>query len=129
MYKRALGAITVGLAVSTVALAGCGGGSDSDTASNVEPSDAESIEVSGKEFAFDPEALSAEADEAFSVKFTNAGTIEHDFTIEGHDADVVAALPGKSASGTFTMAAGTYKYFCSIPGHKEAGMEGTLTVE
>jgi uncharacterized cupredoxin-like copper-binding protein len=49
-----------------------------------------------------------------------------------HDAPKlhVAAGPGAQAKLTFTPSrAGTYEFFCTVVGHKEAGMAGTLTVK
>lgn len=87
------------------------------------------LEVSGKEFAFDPATLTAPAGTKFGVKFTNKGVMEHDFTIEGHESEkVVGPIGGAVAVGTFTLAAGTYEIYCLVPGHKESGMTGTLTV-
>lgn len=58
----------------------------------------------------------------------NEGTIEHDVVIEElGDQLVVLAQPGESANGTVTLEPGDYTYYCSIPGHRAAGMEGTLT--
>jgi uncharacterized cupredoxin-like copper-binding protein len=59
----------------------------------------------------------------------NDGDLEHDFTIaERGDEPVVVAAPDQTARGAIDLDAGTYTYYCSIPGHREAGMEGTLTV-
>ena len=53
----------------------------------------------------------------------------HDFTIDELDAHV-AADRGETATGGFsTDEPGTYTYYCSVPGHRDAGMEGTLTVQ
>jgi len=52
-----------------------------------------------------------------------------DFTIDDLDAHV-AADRGETAPGGLSAAEpGTYTYYCSVPGHRAAGMEGTLTVE
>jgi nitrite reductase (NO-forming) len=54
--------------------------------------------------------------------------IQHDFTIDELDAHV-AADASDSAEGGFTAdETGTYTFYCSVEGHREAGMEGTLTV-
>jgi uncharacterized cupredoxin-like copper-binding protein len=37
--------------------------------------------------------------------------------------------PGQTATVSFTpTVAGTYEYYCDVPGHKDAAMKGTLTV-
>lgn len=60
----------------------------------------------------------------------NRGDITHNVTIEETgDQLVVEAEGGETASGEVTLDPGEYTYYCSIPGHREAGMEGTLRVE
>jgi len=61
----------------------------------------------------------------------NDGAAPHDVTIEElGDVHVVHADGGTSETGTVELEAGeTYTYYCSIPGHRGAGMEGTFTVE
>ena len=114
--------------VPTLALAflgACGGGGGDSTTT---PAGGPVTKVSGTEFAFDPSTLTATADTAFAVELANAGTIEHDFTIEGRESDKVVVAAGKKGTATFTLAAGTYKFYCSVAGHEAAGMKGTLTV-
>ena len=54
----------------------------------------------------------------------------HDFVIDnaGGKQFKIEAQPNGKATGDFTVPAGTYQFYCSQPGHKEAGMVGTLTV-
>jgi plastocyanin len=55
----------------------------------------------------------------------------HNVTIESSAGKIVGATPtfqGGSKTLTLDLKAGTYKFFCSVPGHRMAGMEGTLTV-
>lgn len=81
------------------------------------------------DFSFTPSALSAKSGEPITIKLENKGTMEHDFTIEGHeDAKVVAKMPGSTVTGRVTLPAGTCTVYCSVPGHRESGMVGTLTV-
>ena len=130
------------LAATVVALVAVGCGSDSDSkkdsgdvsseatsAATNAPAADEAIHVTAKEFAFEPAAIEAAADTEFTVELTNSGVIEHDFTITGQESAKVVAAGGATASGAFTLAAGTYEYFCSVVGHKESGMIGTLTVK
>jgi uncharacterized cupredoxin-like copper-binding protein len=64
------------------------------------------------------------------VELRNAGNLEHDFTIVELDDEVVAAAqPGQAVRGAIDLPRGTYTYYCSIPGHREAGMEGALIAE
>jgi uncharacterized cupredoxin-like copper-binding protein len=125
------------LIAGSLLLAACGGGGDDggetggttgETAGTETGDDggATALSVTATEFAFDPATLSVTADEEATVELVNGGTIEHDFTID--EAGVKIAAPAtETASGSFTVAAGTYAFYCSVPGHREAGMEGTLT--
>lgn len=80
-----------------------------------------------KDIEFAAAPASIPAGEAV-LAIDNQGAILHNVTFEGADV-VVEAEGGQSASDTFTLEPGTYTYFCSVPGHREAGMEGSVTVE
>jgi uncharacterized cupredoxin-like copper-binding protein len=41
--------------------------------------------------------------------------------------DIVSG--GGESTATADLKAGTYTFYCTVPGHREAGMEGTLTVK
>lgn len=71
--------------------------------------------------------IPADTDVTFAV--TNNGTFGHDFTLEGLDMTTGLIDPEASADLMVNLPAGTYVYYCSVPGHREAGMQGTLTVE
>ncbi|MEX2446878.1 MAG: cupredoxin domain-containing protein [Dehalococcoidia bacterium] len=115
------------LAAATFAVAGCGGGATDAAAAPAGASDGAGIVVEAGDLYFEPESLSATAGEV-SVTLDNVGSAEHDFVIEElDDFDVVHAAPGTSAAGTVTLEAGTYTYYCSVPGHRTT-MEGTLEI-
>ena len=76
---------------------------------------------------FEPEDLAADAG-SVTIEMDNVGGAEHTFVIEDTDETVVAAAPGAEASGTVQLEAGTYTFYCDVPGHRQAGMEGTLEV-
>lgn len=80
----------------------------------------------GTEFAYEPVSVAAEGD--FELVFENAGRVIHNLEIEGVSGLVLEANPGNSASELIRLDPGTYTIFCSIPGHRAAGMEGTLDV-
>lgn len=85
------------------------------------------IVVEADEYSFEPETITAPAGEiTFALK--NAGSLEHDLTIDEADFEV-RALAGQTEIDTVELEAGTYEIYCSVAGHLAAGMEGTLTVE
>jgi mono/diheme cytochrome c family protein len=61
----------------------------------------------------------------------NAASIPHDIAIEGNGVnDKGAVVQGGGVSKiTANLKAGTYTFFCTVPGHREGGMEGKLTVK
>ena len=66
-----------------------------------------------------------------SIDFTNMSSIGHNLTIEGSSGDVGATPTFEGGSKTLTanLKPGMYKFYCSVPGHRQAGMEGTVTVQ
>lgn len=59
------------------------------------------------------------------------GPVLHNVVFEGVDDDVVIAecSGDDRGSGTIDVEPGTYTYYCAIPGHRTAGMEGEITIE
>jgi plastocyanin len=101
---------------------GGGGGGGSTLKISADPSGA---------FKFDTTSLSAKAG-SDTFDFTNDSPIDHNFTIETSGGDEVAATPtfaGGTKSVTADLKPGTYTFLCTIPGHAEGGMKGTLTVK
>jgi plastocyanin len=85
----------------------------------------------GGNLAFTSDEATAEAGEV-TVNFTNSSPVPHDVRIEdksGNDVGGTEVISEGSDSGEVKLKPGTYTYYCSIPGHRQAGMEGTLTVK
>jgi uncharacterized cupredoxin-like copper-binding protein len=126
---RVLWRVAIGL-VAVVALASCGG--DDDSAGNGgSPDDGQepggSITLVTKEFFFDPDTVTAQAGTTEIIIDNSGGMVEHDFNLDELDIEIYAD-PGDTVSEVVNLQTGTYDFYCSIPGHREAGMEGTLTV-
>jgi uncharacterized cupredoxin-like copper-binding protein len=137
--------ILVALAILALTLAACGGSGDDDSQSGTAE-----LNVSIKdEFSFDPTSLTAQAGDEITLTFENTGTLEHSFVILKEGVDLEHALEedeeelheellleiheipsGESATETFTAPSepGDYIFLCTVPGHAEAGLVGTLTV-
>jgi len=77
--------------------------------------------------SFDQTELTAAAGE-ITIELVNESGIPHNVEIEGQDA-VSETITEGSTELTVTLEPGEYVFFCNIPGHREGGMEGTLTVE
>jgi uncharacterized cupredoxin-like copper-binding protein len=117
-----------------ILFAACGGG---------EP-EATSLSFNGFDiFTFAPATASANAESLVEVTLNNRGVLEHSWTLVSADADPAAVTDGDALAGATTgvvasgesktisftaPAAGTYQFVCTIPGHAQEGMVGTLTV-
>lgn len=142
------------LAAGLLVLAGCGS-SSSTTSSSASTSSTESSPASTATTASAPAAppasagsnLSLEANPEgqlkynttsltakagkVSIDFTNMASLSHNVTIASASGAVEGATPtfqGASKTLSLNLKPGVYKFYCSVPGHRMAGMEGTLTV-
>ena len=83
----------------------------------------------GGALAFDKTELTAAAGEV-TIHLTNDAQIPHNVEVEGNGVEEVSdTITGSDTSLTLTLEPGEYEFYCAIPGHREGGMEGTLTVD
>lgn len=67
-----------------------------------------------------------------TIDFTNQSSVPHNVTVENSAGEKIGeteTLAEGSASATVNLKPGTYTFFCSVPGHREAGMEGKIVVK
>jgi uncharacterized cupredoxin-like copper-binding protein len=92
-----------------------------------------SLEVTAGEFFFELQEVNAVEGE-IEVTLENTGGAQHNFQIDeayGEQKSIPfpeLAPPGETVTGTLQLFAGEYTFYCAVPGHREQGMEGTLTV-
>jgi plastocyanin len=83
------------------------------------------------QLAYEQEEVSAKAG-TDTVDFTNQSSVPHDVKIEdssGKEVGGTEIVSEGSSSATVDLKPGTYTFYCSVPGHREAGMEGELVVK
>jgi plastocyanin len=155
MKKAALALVLV---LASIGLVACGGSSSSSSSSSSSESTATETTAEGStttggaategksaggastiEFEADPKGnlaytkakTTAKAGND-TIKFTNPQPLPHDVAIENSAGKTIAkteTVAEGSDSTTVTLKPGTYHYYCTVPGHREAGMEGVLTVK
>ena len=143
--RRASAAAFVAV-VAALGLVACGGGSDNNndtTAAATPPATttggggaggSSTVNIStpsGTELAYDQKSASAKAG-SVTIDFTNNESISHDVAVESSSGDTVGQtdlVASGTANTTVDLQPGTYQFFCTVPGHREAGMQGTLTVK
>jgi plastocyanin len=85
----------------------------------------------GGEIAYTTTEASAKAGKV-TIDFKNPQSLTHDVAIEdssGKEVGKTELIGEGETSTSVNLKPGTYHYFCTVPGHREAGMEGTLTVK
>jgi plastocyanin len=86
------------------------------------------LQVVAKSFAFDPSTITVKSGDNATIVLT-AKDLPHDFTVTELGIHVHAD-GGRTVKGAVAFdKPGTYTYFCSIAGHREAGMVGKLVVQ
>jgi uncharacterized cupredoxin-like copper-binding protein len=127
------------LAIPLVALAaGCGSGSSSGSSASSPPAGGGAsggtgqvieIPISSSGFSFTKTSVTASAG-TVKLNAMNPQSVPHDISIKGNGVDVKGSQVSNGGVSTVTanLKAGTYEFYCSVPGHEAAGMKGTLTV-
>lgn len=140
----------LGALIGVVALAGCGSSSNTTSSASTPEAPAAttpSTSSSGPSSTGSASALSLAASPSgaleyntksltakagkVTIAFTNASPLEHNVSVETSGGQTVGSTPtfkGGSKTLSLNLKPGIYKFFCSVPGHRQAGMEGTLTV-
>lgn len=90
---------------------------------------AESVEVDMVDIAFDPTEITIPANTDVTLNLVNRGAAVHNFTIESQGISSGDYAAGQSGTLVINLPPGEYEYVCTIPGHREAGMVGTLIVQ
>jgi plastocyanin len=89
---------------------------------------AREVRVIGREFSLSPAEIRARIGEPVNVLFENRGHMFHTFTIGGLSLDL-RANGGDEIAGSFRAErAGEYPFICTVSGHADAGMRGTVIV-
>ena len=100
---------------------GGGGGGEGETLSLSAPEDGSLV--------FEPAELTAPAGQV-TIEFDNPASVPHAVTVEGNGVEESSeTVTGSDTSVSAELEAGEYTFYCPVGNHRDAGMEGTLTVE
>jgi plastocyanin len=138
--------------LASFALAACGGSSSSDSTGGETAAESTTeagggagggeaeggggaaalkIETAESGLAYSSDSAESEAGEV-TLEFNNGQSVPHDVAIEdasGKNIGQTEVIAEGEDTAVVNLKPGTYTFFCTIPGHREAGMEGTLTVK
>jgi plastocyanin len=130
--RRVIVAIA-GVATAGLIVAACGGGNSATSMGGHEKNapvhaGAREITVNATSFAFSPGEITLRPEEEVTIVLQSQ-RLFHDFVVQGKG-HAVGANAGKTEKGGLRIdKPGTYKFWCSVSGHRSAGMEGTLVVQ
>jgi uncharacterized cupredoxin-like copper-binding protein len=129
-----------------LAIVGCGGGDDNSgttastpttttpaTTTTETTSKATALKLEadpGGDLSFNKKTLAAPAGKV-TIDMKNPSPVQHNVVIEGNGVDKSGAVVSNGDTSTVTadLKAGKYTFYCSVDGHEQAGMKGTLTVK
>jgi len=129
------------LALAAIGVTACGGDDDDDgetteaaTETTTTSGGGASVSLTANpdgELAYEESKLSAPAG-TVTIEFDNPASIGHDVVVEDQNANEITrtdVITGDTATAVGEFKAGDYTYYCSVDAHRDAGMEGTLTVK
>lgn len=85
------------------------------------------ITIYAVDMHFVPKASSIERPGRYTVRLVNTDELPHDITLP--DGTRIYANPGETVEGDYTIGAAGVSFICAVPGHREAGMVGQISVE
>src|SRR3954447_10204499 len=114
------------------ALAGCGGSKQpAATATATASGVSTTLKLAADKSAlkFDKTSLTAPAGKV-TIVMSNPSMLSHNIAIEGNGLDTAGQVVGNGGTSTVTanLKPGKYTFFCAVDGHRQAGMQGTLTI-
>jgi uncharacterized cupredoxin-like copper-binding protein len=126
--NRTLGLVTL-ILVSSLAAACAGPSAAAPSSDKSAASGTQTVRVKAADtLKFEPSMITVKSGTPVRLTLEDTGALEHDWVVDG--LVQVHAKPNSTASGEFTPTVpGTYEFYCSVPGHREAGMKGTLNVQ
>jgi plastocyanin len=145
--------VAFALVLASLALVACGSSSDDSSSTSAETTESQGqtgqgqakeaeggsagsaasvdFETASSGLAYSSDSATAKAGKV-TADFTNTQPLTHDVAIEDSSGKTVGKtelIAEGSASTVVDLKPGEYTFYCTVPGHREAGMEGTLTVE
>lgn len=102
---------------------------NNETDQNQTQTKAKEITVIGSEFKFEPNLITVNKGDEVKITFKNIGNAPHNLAIPELNIETKTIRKGETDIIEFTAPASkTYEFICSVPGHKERGMEGELEI-
>ncbi len=129
LLRRAT-AFAIAVPAVSALLAACGGGGGGGGTPSGGGGGKITVEMG--EYFYKPETITVSAGQSVTLTLKNVGTLQHNFHCDQiNPATSPMVDPGKSVDFTFTAPsqAGTYDFWCTVPGHQELGMVGKLEVK
>lgn len=131
--------ILLGAALIGVALWRFGGEEPSTSPPTASPPAGEtqkSVEkfvIEGDEFSFSPQNITVTRGATVELTFKNIGRVPHNYIVDELGLATKTISAGRTDVVTFvapnTPSAISFSSYCSVPGHREAGMEGTIEIK
>lgn len=124
---------TAGVVAALLTFAACGGddvetGSVNGVAGGKPSADAREVKIGASNFEFDPDELKIGAQEEIALALSSDDG-PHDFAVDGLGLVADVGAGGETVQRLRIDEPGSYTFFCTLPGHRDGGMEGTLTVK
>lgn len=121
VFAIVVAVFAVGLSARAVSeSSGSGGGSGSGGTAPA------TLDLTLADFSLDPDQAEISAGGTITLK--NAGAVQHDLVVEDEQSEMID--PGSTGELVLNdLKPGEYTMYCGVPGHREAGMEGTIEVK